>query len=49
MALVQKEKKIKYLYHHQEALWNEIFSRYMGDENLEKLMIDNFDKGVIEL
>jgi len=49
MALVQKEKRIKYLYHHQEALWNEIFSRYMGDENLEKLMIDNFDKGIIEL
>jgi len=49
MALVQKEKRIKYLYHHQEALWNEVFSRYMGDENLEKLMIDNFDKGVIEL
>lgn len=49
MALVQKEKRIKYLYHQQEALWNEIFSRYMGNDKLEQMMIDNFDKGVIEL
>ena len=49
MALVQKEERIKYLYHQQEALWNEIFEQYMGSENLEKLMIDNFNKGVISL
>jgi len=49
MALVQKEQRIKYLYHQQEALWNEIFERYMGSENLEKLMIENFGKGFIDL
>lgn len=49
MALVQKEERIKYLYHQQEALWNEIFERYMGSEKLEKLMIDNFSRGFIDL
>jgi hypothetical protein len=49
MALVQKEQRIKYLYHHQEALWNHIFEEYMRAENLEKLMIENFDKGIINL
>jgi hypothetical protein len=49
MALVQKEQRIKYLYHHQEALWNHIFEEYMGAGNLEKMMIENFDKGIINL
>jgi hypothetical protein len=49
MALVQKEQRIKYLYHHQEALWNHIFEEYMGADNLEKLMVENFDKGIIKL
>ena len=49
MALVQKEQRIKYLYHHQEALWNHVFEEYMGAENLEKLMIENFNKGIIKL
>ncbi len=51
MALVKNGKKenIKYLYHHQEALWNKIFEEYMGEKNLEKLMVENFDKGFIDL
>ena len=49
MTLVQKEERIKYLYHHQEALWNHIFEEYMGVENLEKLMIENFNKVFIIL
>jgi len=49
MALVQKEERIKYLYHQQEALWNKVFREYMGDENLEKLVIENFGKGFISL
>jgi len=49
MALVQKEERIKYLYHHQEALWNKVFEEYMGADNLEELMIKNFDKGYISL
>lgn len=49
MALIKKQEQNKYLYHHQEALWNEIFERYMGDSNLEKILIENFDKGFISL
>jgi len=49
MALVQKEERMKYLYHHQEALWNHIFEEYLGTENLEKLIVENFDKGIISL
>ncbi len=47
--LKQSGFESKYLYHQQEALWNKIFIEYMGAENLEKLMIENFDKGVISL
>jgi len=39
----------KYLYHQQEALWNEIFIRYMGRDKLEELILENLDKGYIEL
>jgi hypothetical protein len=49
MSLVNKEQFNKYLYHHQEALWNHIFEEYMGAANLEKMMIENFDKGIINL
>jgi len=49
MSLVNKEQRIKYLYHHQEALWNHIFEEYMGGEKLERLMIENFSKGYINL
>ncbi|MDP2934771.1 MAG: hypothetical protein Q8N59_03345 [bacterium] len=49
MSLVNRKERIKYLYHHQEALWNHIFEEYMGAENLEKMMIENFDKGIINL
>lgn len=39
----------KYLYHQQEALWNEIFVQYLGEEKLDKLMIENLDKGFVIL
>jgi len=39
----------KYLYHQQEALWNKIFIEYMGEEKLEELMVENIEKGFIEL
>lgn len=39
----------KYIYHHHEALWNRIFQGYVGEEELEKLVIENFDKGFISL
>ena len=49
MSLVQNKEMIKYLYHHQEALWNKLFSEYMGQERMEKLIIDNFEQGYIDL
>lgn len=48
MSLVKKGH-IKYLYHHQEALWNKIFSEYMGRETMNRLVEENLVKGFIEL
>jgi hypothetical protein len=39
----------KYLYHQQEALWNKIFIEYMGEEKLEEMVVENLEKGYIEL
>ncbi len=36
MALVKKQELIKYLYHHQEALWNKIFEGYFGLKSVEE-------------
>ncbi|MDX1608329.1 MAG: hypothetical protein R3251_03915 [Candidatus Spechtbacterales bacterium] len=36
-------------YHQQEALWNELFRRYMGAEKRYQLMIENFEEGIIDL
>ena len=48
MSLVKEKEMIKYLYHHQEALWNKIFIEYLGKEAMEKLIIENFYRGYIE-
>ena len=45
----KSEIDFKYLYHQQEALWNEIFIRYMGSEKMEKIVIENFSQGNIAL
>ena len=35
-------------YHQQEAMWTKLFEEYVGGEDeMEKLLIENFDKGVI--
>jgi hypothetical protein len=39
----------KYLYHQQEALWNEVFINYLGQEKLDKMMMENLDKGYVSL
>jgi len=39
----------KYLYHQQEALWNKLFTEYMGEKVMDKLMMDNLDKGFVVL
>ncbi len=48
MSLVKKGE-IKYLYHQQEALWNKIFSEYMGHEKMNQLIEDNIIEGFIKL
>lgn len=49
MSLVKEKEMIKYLYHHQEALWNKIFEEYFGEENLEKLIKENLLRGYFEI
>lgn len=39
----------KYLYHQQEALWNKIFIEFLGEEKLEEMLVENMEKGFIEL
>jgi hypothetical protein len=48
MSLVKKGH-IKYLYHHEEALWNKIFSEYMGRETMNRMVEENIIRGFIEL
>ena len=48
MSLVV-EGRIKYLYHQEEALWNKIFSEYMGRETMNRLIEENIISGFIEL
>jgi len=36
-------------YHQREAMWTKIFSEYVGGEDeMEKMLIENFDKGIIK-
>lgn len=48
MSLVQKGR-IKYLYHQQEALWNKIFTEYLGRERMNRMIEENIIGGFIEL
>lgn len=47
MSLVKAKEMIKYLYHHQEALWNKIFREFIGKEKMEELIKENWLKGYI--
>ncbi len=50
ISLLRQEKFIsKYLYHQQEALWNQLFIEYMGEGELDRLMMDHLDKGFVSL
>lgn len=49
MSLVKEKELIKYLYHHQESLWNKIFAEYFGEEEMEELMKSNIIKGWFEV
>lgn len=45
MALVKQKELLKYVYHHQEALWNKIFISYYGEEEMIKQVKENILKG----
>ncbi len=49
MSLVKEKELVKYLYHHQEALWNKIFIEYFGEEKMEEIMKENIIKGYFEI
>lgn len=49
MSLVKEKEMIKYLYHHQEALWNKIFISYLGKAELENQLKNNLLAGFIKL
>lgn len=49
MALVMQKDMIKYLYHHQEALWNKIFIEYFGRNELEKFSKEYLLQGYFEV
>ncbi|MBI1960858.1 MAG: hypothetical protein HYS43_01115 [Candidatus Liptonbacteria bacterium] len=45
MSLVKRADLVKYLFHHQEALWNEMFIRAFGEEEMLRLTRENIVKG----
>jgi len=49
MSLVKQKELIKYLYHHQEALWNKIFIEYFNQEELEKFSKEYLLQGYFEI
>jgi len=49
MSLVREKELIKYLYHHQEALWNKIFMEYFSNEQLEKFSKEYLLQGYFEI
>lgn len=49
MSLVKQKELVKYLYHHQEALWNKIFVEYFNREELEKFSKEYLLQGYFEI
>lgn len=49
MSLVKQKELIKYLYHHQEALWNKIFMSYFSQDELEKFSKEYLLRGYFEI
>ncbi len=43
MSLVKEKEMVKYLYHHQEALWNKIYISYFSEED----MLDHIKKNIL--
>jgi len=49
MDLVKKKEMTKYLYHHQESLWNKIFIEYFGEEKMQEIVEENIIRGYFEI
>jgi len=49
MDLVKEKELTKYIYHHQEALWNKIFTEYFGRDQLEKFSGQYLLQGYFEI
>ncbi len=49
MDLVKQKEMTKYLYHHQEALWNKIFIEYFGEKKMDEIIEENIIKGWFEI
>ncbi len=49
MSLVKEKQMVKYLYHQQEALWNQIFISHFGVEGLERFMEEYLIQGYFEI
>ena len=49
MSLVMEKQMIKYLYHHQEALWNKIFISHLGEDRVAYFIKKNIIRGWFEI
>ncbi len=49
VSFMEGEEQQYFNYHQREAMWTKIFSEYVGgDDNMEKMLLENFDKGIIK-
>lgn len=49
MSLVKEKEMIKYLYHHQEALWNRIIIEHLGEASVEEAARNNLVYGWFDI
>ncbi|MCL4405932.1 MAG: hypothetical protein M1586_00705 [Patescibacteria group bacterium] len=49
MSLVKEREMIKYLYHHQEALWNKIIIEHFGEHRVEEVASNNLINGWFDI
>ncbi len=49
MSLVKQKELIKYLYHHEEALWNKIYTSYFSEKEMEEMMRKHIIRGWFEI
>jgi hypothetical protein len=49
MSLVKEKEMVKYLYHHEEALWNRIFVEFFGEDKLVEYSKQYLLKGYFEI